>query len=247
MNSIIQFPNSDVKEYRKKCCFMNRAVQVAGEDGELHKYPCIVLYEEETGIPIFYTGLERYLCQLVKSEILNGKTLAAKAYAVCHLLNYILKETDINSVHECTLETVRNFLKFRKTQDNGTEYNKGTWLRYRDYVVDFLLMYYDYNRDKLPFQYIGEELKSLTIVKDEGSHKKATIVHNVSLHISAPKTTHKKNRILVDGYLDLLLYEAKKYEPDIAIGIALGAYAGLREGEVVNVTCGGVQTLRKTF
>uniref|UniRef100_UPI003FEDFAD4 hypothetical protein n=1 Tax=Roseburia hominis TaxID=301301 RepID=UPI003FEDFAD4 len=66
---------------------MNRAVQVAGEDGELHKYPCIVLYEEETGIPIFYTGLERYLCQLVKSEILNGKTLAAKAYAVCHLLN----------------------------------------------------------------------------------------------------------------------------------------------------------------
>lgn len=247
MNSIIQFPNSDVKEYRKKCCFMNRAVQVAGEDGELHKYPCIVLYEEETGIPIFYTGLERYLCQLVKSEILNGKTLAAKAYAVCHLLNYILKETDINSVHECTLETVRNFLKFRKTQDNGTEYNKGTWLRYRDYVVDFLLMYYDYNRDKLPFQYIGEELKLLTIVKDEGSHKKATIVHNVSLHISAPKTTHKKNRILVDGYLDLLLYEAKKYEPDIAIGIALGAYAGLREGEVVNVTCGGVQTLRKTF
>ena len=150
-------------------------------------------------------------------------------------------------MHECTLETVRNFLKFRKTQDNGTEYNKGTWLRYRDYVVDFLLMYYDYNRDKLPFQYIGEELKSLTIVKDEGSHKKATIVHNVSLHISAPKTTHKKNRILVDGYLDLLLYEAKKYEPDIAIGIALGAYAGLREGEVVNVTCGGVQTLRKTF
>ena len=45
----------------------------------------------------------------------------------------------------------------------------------------------------------------------------------------------------------MFLYEAKKYEPDIALGIALGAYAGLREGEVVNVTCGGLQTLRKGF
>ena len=45
----------------------------------------------------------------------------------------------------------------------------------------------------------------------------------------------------------MLLYEAKKYEPDIALGIALGAYAGLREGEVVNVTCGGIRTLRKGF
>ena len=134
-----------------------------------------------------------------------------------------------------------------KKQKDGTEYNKGTWLRYRDYVMDFLLMYYTYNRDILPFQYVGEELKSLTIVKDEKHHKKATIIHNASLHISAPKTTHKKNRILVDGYLDLLLYEAKKYEPDITLGIALGAYAGLREGEVVNVTCGGLQTLRKGF
>ena len=107
MSNVIRFPNSDIKEYRQKCCFMNRAVQVEGEDGELQKYPCIVLYEEETDIPILYTGLERYLCHLVKSELLNGKTLSAKAYAICHFLNYILKETDINSLHECTIENVR--------------------------------------------------------------------------------------------------------------------------------------------
>ena len=41
---------------------MNRAVQVEGEDGELQKYPCIVLYEEETDIPIpvSYTHLDVY-------------------------------------------------------------------------------------------------------------------------------------------------------------------------------------------
>ena len=33
MNNVIRFPNSDVKECRQKCCFMNRAVQVEGEDG----------------------------------------------------------------------------------------------------------------------------------------------------------------------------------------------------------------------
>ena len=247
MNNVVKFPNSDVKEYRQKCRFINRSVQIQGEDGEIQKYPCIVLYEEETDIPILYTGLERYLCHLVKSELLNAKTLSSKAYAVCHFLNYILKETDINSLHECTFETVRRFLRSMRVQEDGTEYNKATWLRYRDYVTDFLLMYYVYNRDELPFQYVGEEIKTLTIVNDKKHHKKATIVQNASLHISAPSTTHKKNRILVDGYLDLLLYEAKKYEPDIALGIALGAYAGLREGEVVNVSYGKVRTLRRNF
>lgn len=247
MNNVIQFPNSDIKDYRSKCVFMNREVQVEGEDGEKQTYPCIVLYEAETNIPVLYTGLERYLCNLVKSELLNGKTLSRKAYAVCHFLNYLLKETDTNTIHECNFETIRGFLKYIKMQDNGKELNRGTWLRYRDYVVDFLILYYSYNRDVLSFNYEADKLKTLTIVKDNKHHKKVVIAHNSSMHISAPKTTHKKNRILVDGYLDFLLYEAKKYEPDITLGIALGAYAGLREGEVVNVRCGRLNTIRKSF
>lgn len=251
MNNVIQFPNThlllDVKEFRSKCVFMNKMVSVEGEDGENHPHPCIVLYEEDTKIPILYTGLERYLCHLVKTEMLNGKTLSHKAYAVCHLLNYILRETDINSIHECSLETIRGFLKYLKTQDNGKDYNRGTWIRYRDYVIDFLHLYYMLNGDVLPFAYDGKELKTLTIVKDDKHHKKAVISHNSSLHISPPKTTHKKNRILLDGYLDLFLYEAKKYEPDITLGIALGAFAGVREGEVVNICCGRLKTIRKSF
>ena len=247
MHNIIPFPDNGVKEYRQECCFMNRAVQIEGEDGKLKNYPCIVLYEMETNIPILYTGLERYLCHLQKSESLDEKSLSIKAYAICHFLNYVLRKTNINSLHECTLETVRGFLKSIKMKENGSEYNKETWLRYRDYVMDFLILYYTYNRDVLPFRYMGEELKSLTIAKDEKYHKKVAIVHNASFRISPRKTIHKKNRVLVDGYLDLLLYEAKKYAPDITLGIALGAYAGLREGEVVNVTCGRIKTLRRGF
>lgn len=247
MKNIVQFPSSDIKEYRQRCSFINKAVLIKGENEEIQKYPCIVLYEEETDIPILYTGLERYICSLVKSELLNSKTRLYKGYAICHFLNYVLKKTEVNFLHECSLKIIREFLKSIKVKDDGTEYKKNTWLRYRDYVIDFLCMYYTYNKDTLPFQYIGEELKSFTIVKDEKYHKKAIIVHNSSLHVSGPKTTHKKNRILIDGYLDLLLCEAKKYEPDIALGIALGAYAGLREGEIVNICCGGIHTIRKGF
>jgi integrase len=95
--------------------------------------------------------------------------------------------------------------------------------------------------------YNGEELITVDIIRDAERHKKAAIVYKAALHVPAPKTTHKKNRILVDGYLELLMYEAKKYEPDLVIGIALGAYAGVREGEMVNITCGGIKVIRGSF
>lgn len=44
-----------------------------GDDGEKKNYPCLVLYEKDTDIPVPYTGLERYLCHLVKGEVLDGK------------------------------------------------------------------------------------------------------------------------------------------------------------------------------
>ena len=47
--------------------------------------------------------------------------------------------------------------------------------------------------------------------------------------------------------MDFLLYEAKKYEPGIAFGIALGAYAGLREGEVVNISFGSIRLIHRGF
>ena len=237
----------NLEEFRNNCLFMNRAVQVVGEDGILKKYPCIVVYEEETDIPIYYTGFEKYLVHLVMSERLSEKTLANRAYAVCHFLNHLLKETNINSLHECDLETIRGFLRSKRAGEDGTDYQKDTWLRYKDYLIDFLVMYHTYNKDILPFNYKGEELKAITILKEEFHHKRATIVHNASFHLQAPKTTQKKNRVLVEEYLKLLLHVAKKQEPDMALGIALQAYAGLREGEVVNISCDRIITRKKGF
>ena len=110
MSNVIRMPGRPPGEIRKDCIFRNRSVQITGESGEKELYPCIVLYETATDIPIHYTGLERYLCHLAKSQMLDGKTLEARAYAVCHFLNYLLWETDIRSLHECTLDTIRDFL-----------------------------------------------------------------------------------------------------------------------------------------
>ena len=247
MSNVVRMPGKLSGKLRKDCIFRNRPVQVVGENGELENHPCIVLYEAVTDIPVCYTGLERYLCHLSKSQLLDGKTLSARAYAACHFLNYLLWETDIRSLHECTLETIRGFLSFSRQKQDGDDYNKDTWLRYRDYLTDFLTLYHECNRDTLPFRYSGSELRTAVIIRDEERHRKVAMVYQASLHLKAPRTTHKKNRILVDGYLDLLLYEAKKYEPDIALGIALGAYAGLREGEVVNISFGAFRTIQRGF
>lgn len=247
MSNVIRMPDYSPEEFRQKCVFRNRPVQIINEDGKPGLYPSIVLYEEETDIPICYTGLERYLCHLAKGQVLDEKTLSSRAYAVCHFLNYLLWKTDIRSVHDCTVETLRGFFKTARKKPDGTDYHADTWLRYRDYLTDFLILYWESNHQLLPFRYSATELRTITILKDEQKHRKVVLAYPSTFHLKAPRTTHKKNRILVDGYLELLLYEAKKHDPDVVLGIALGAYAGLREGEVVNVSFGAIHTLRKGF
>lgn len=194
MSNVIRMPGRPPGEIRKDCIFRNRSVQITGESGEKELYPCIVLYETATDIPIHYTGLERYLCHLAKGQMLDGKTLEARAYAVCHFLNYLLWETDIRSLHECTLDTIRDFLKSSRRKQDGEEYNKDTWLRYRDYLTDFLVLYHEYNQDSLPFRYTGTELRTAIVLRDEQSHRKVAMVYPASLHLKAPRTTHKSDK-----------------------------------------------------
>lgn len=159
MNNVIQMPKKPPDKMRKECIFKNRPVQVLGESGRLELYPCIVLYESETDIPIFYTGLERYLCHLGKSQLLDSKTLSMRAYAVCHFLNYILWETNICMLHECTLKTIREYLKTSRKKANGDSYKKETWYRNRNFLTDFLILYYEYNKECLSFKYSSNDLR----------------------------------------------------------------------------------------
>ncbi|PKM51948.1 MAG: hypothetical protein CVV02_04880 [Firmicutes bacterium HGW-Firmicutes-7] len=249
MSNVIQFIVKDISVYRKQCRFINRNVNITNEYGERDSYPCIVLYECETGIPLLYTGFEKYVSSLVLSEIRDGETLAKRAVGVCNFLNYLLYETQINSLHECTITIIREYLKFSrlKDKDSGDLYKHDTWVRYRGFLFDFLSDYYNVNKNLLPFKYNGDDLQTYVKINDNNKSRPFLMKKNARFNVKGPRTTHKKNRILVKGYLDLLVFEAKKYEPEIVLAIALQAFAGLREGEVVNMTCGKLKIIRKQF
>lgn len=247
MINIVQFPVKDLKDYRNQYRFIKRNTKIISEEGEFSSYPCIALYEEETGVPILYTGLERYIGMLVEDEMLDGKTLAQRAVAVCNFLNYLLHETTLNSIHECSIGIIKDYLKYAKLKSPGESFNHDTWVRYRGFLFSFLKLYYLKNKDVIEFSYDGEILQTIKIVHSKNKRRNIVLVQNSGLNVKGPITTHKKNRILVYGYLELLLFEAKKYDPEIVLGIALQAYAGLREGETVNLTCGRFSIVRKQF
>lgn len=227
---------------RIRFSFINRNVPIINEDGDgIDIYPCIVLVDTFYNLPVAYTGYERFIQSLVASDMLDGSTLSKKSFAVCSFLNYIMHYTNINRLCEVTLNDIREFLKASRHKNEQEDYTEDTWKRQADTVYKFLRNYYVAYRDKYEFMYDGNDLQEVIIAKSEKSRRKYKVVSNSMLHVKPPATTHKKNRVLAYGYLDLLIYEAKKYDPMLALAIALQAYAGLREGELVNLSCGRVR------
>lgn len=246
---IKSFPVEKSLLYRKRFSFINRSVRIVNDNGkESDMYPCIVLVDTETDVVVAYTGYERFLCvESSSGKVNHGSTLAGKAVSVCKFLNYVLHETDLNSINECGLNDIRNFLIESKTKDTGEEYAEDTWSRTKNTVLFFLREYYLSYYSKMQFNYNGEDLQKIVIIRDSEHHRKIKLVSDANLHVDAPKTKHKKNRYFVYGYLELLLYEAKKYDPMITLAIALQSYAGLREGSVMNLSVGRVKMILGGF
>lgn len=249
MEKVLQFPKVDIKEYRQKCSFINRSIKVEREDNkDMDFYPCILLVDVENNIPIAYTGYEKFIQSLAASNVNSGFYMTKKAVEICSFLNYMLHETTFNSINEFTLNDIKNYMRFtKKKKCNNEEYATDTWIRRVEFVLEFLHNYYMAYHDRVNFAYNGDDLRTYILITDKDYNKKVKIVRNPCLSVKAPVVTHRKNRVLIYGYFDLLLYEAKKYDPMIALGIALQAYAGLREGEVMNMTCDRLHILRSNF
>lgn len=248
MNKIARFSIERTSEYRNKFSFVNRNIRIKDDDGyDSDFYPCIVLMDVENNIPVAYTGYERFIQSLAASEVNEGTTLSKKAFEVCKFLNYMLHETNINKINDCTLNDIREFMKAYKHKNDKEDYKEDTWNRMVNIVFTFLRNFFISYQDTYEFKYNGNDLQTLTIVKDVEHRKSVKLVNNAKLNVKAPVSTHKKNRVLVYGYLDLLLCEAKKYDPMLTLGIALQSYAGLREGEVTNLTCDRVNIIQGAF
>lgn len=200
------------------------------------QYPCIGLFHKDTMEPISYPCYERWYLELHKSEGLATATMRKRAIAICSLLNFLLWETNCNSLHEVTLNVIREFLIRYKETETGKQRSARGWYEGVDAVYLFLVNYWEYNKDSFDFQITRDKLITYQYVIDKETRKRKLAMTYNYLSVKPPKQLKKKNRVLLYEYLDLFLWCCRKYDPDILIGVASQAYAGIREGGVVNLT-----------
>lgn len=227
------------EEERKAYKFINNPVLISRE-GKAVQYPCIGLFHQDTMEPISYPCYERWYLELHKSEGLATVTMRKRAIAISLFLNFLLWETNCNSLHEVTLNVIREFLIRYKETETGKQRSARGWYEGVDAVYLFLVNYWEYNKDSFDFQITKDKLLTYRYVMDEETRKRKLIMTYNYLSVRAPKQLKKKNRVLLFEYMDLFLWCCKKYDPEILIGVASQAYAGIREGGVVNLTHRGV-------
>ena len=216
-------------------------------DGVNDTYPVIIFIHKDSKIPAAYTGLERYINDYSEFKHQRGSTLYKKANAVCLFLNYILWKTTVNVLHECSLKEIRDFLVYLKNEHEGYD-DPVEFLKLRAYIFGFLCRYYDNNRINLSFNYSSSDLKSDKYARDIRTGQFRLVDGYKNLGVKAPNMHRtKKNRVLFMEGKDLILYAAKKYDPMLVLPIAIQCYSGIREGEVVNLTIGGLTVKRGPY
>ena len=233
MANIIPFVRPD--EERQAYIFTNNPVLILRE-GKPVQYPCIGLFHRDTMEPIAYPCYERWYLDVQESEGLATSTMRKRAIAICSFLNFLLWKTSCDSLHEVTLNIIREYLIGYKRNENGTQRSARGWYEGVDAVYTLLINYWEHNKDTFQFKIAFHELVTYRYVIDNTNRKQKLIKTYNYLSVMAPKQLKRKNRVLLFEYLDLFLWCCRKYDPEILIGVASQAYAGIREGGVVNLT-----------
>lgn len=155
-----------LEEERKAYKFINRPVLILREEKQV-QYPCIGLFHRDTMEPIAYPLYERWYLELHKSEGLATATMRKRAIAICSFLNFLLWETSCNSLHEVTLNVIRDFLIRYKETEMGKQRSTRGWYEGVDAVYLFLTNYWEYNKDSFDFKITSDELLTYRHVIDE--------------------------------------------------------------------------------
>lgn len=245
MSSIIQFQTPC--ERRSEFFFQVKKHRITTSEDEQLDFPIIVLYHRETGVPAGYPGFERWLFEMNKVESRKSGTLYKIAVYLCSFLNYILWHTTCDCISDVSLNTLRDFfIDFKKNAD-GEPRDPQEWTRGIGCVMKFMKNYVVYNQDGIDFKMTPEDL--ITPVEIRIKNGRGTVVCDQTnkLFVNPPKKRRKKYRLLLHKHLDLLLYEAKKWDPMLVPAIMEQAYAGLREGEAVNTTVSNIHRIYGKF
>ena len=232
-----------LQEQKQQYRYKYMPVLLRNELGRKTSQPCIVLYCRE--MPIAYPGFERWLVDIKVIEGLEAATFKKRAYALCNFLNFLMWKTRIGKIHEVDIKTLREWLIYYRTKEDGKLRSAEGWNTGVAHVFNFLSHYHKHNCKKLPFRYDSKDLITKEEVRTDSFRGKRIVKTYNHMSVKGVRDSErvKKNRVLLYGYLDVLLLACKMYDPEIVLGVALQSYAGIREGEVVNLTYSNI-TLR---
>ena len=101
-------------------------------------FPCLTLYEKDTGIPIAYPGFERWYLNLFDIGNEETVTMRNKGYAMQSFMNYILWYTSKNQINEVDYDDIRNWAVSYRTKADGSERTTDAWGKGLRTVFTFL-------------------------------------------------------------------------------------------------------------
>jgi integrase len=225
---------------RSKYEFKTEGTLIHDEYGELRMVFCSVLVEARTSEIVAFTGLEKYVVDPNRVTVLAESTIRVAMSRVNSFLNYLLHDTKINSLNDVSVNELRHFLIASRYKTDNEEMKSDSWERKHESVFRFLLNYYKYNHGKQVFKYTKDDLEEVFIANNntEGISGKKVVSKIKDLNVKAPKENDFKhrNRAIMYGHLDTLLFTAKKYDPELYLAIATLDSSGIRIGGVVNLS-----------
>lgn len=220
------------------------------QDGKIEKEKCVLIVLEDTEKKIFYPHpLTHFWIKYYhnKSKKINTELAAAKK--IIPFLNYINERVrlgddrfkDIRGIADLKNEHVNYYLSYcveEKGDLNSTSKLKEMYLsRFYKYLDDERIL-----KQKPRFTLITRirEKKVHTVYQLDLSYK-ITNEDNLVRKIKRKDILSQHEELLMNNNAIRIMkiYEflslAKKVTPDIALGVALQIFAGLRKGEVVNL------------
>lgn len=206
-------------------------------------YRIIPLYQKTYFLYIATPNYERWYLNLYESEGQKTATLMKRSYTICTFLNYMLYHTSCNAVHELTLSHIRGFIEFYKKNKDGQVRSADSWREGIAVVHQFLIRYQEENKNVFSFSYHASDLYTTAFSYQPGKRQNQVVHKYNKLSVASPGFKKKKYRFLVQDYLDMILLECKKHDPMLTLAVALQSYAGLREGEIVNLSVKSIQPI----
>ncbi len=210
------------------------------ENGRRIERCFIVLVHKHTGVIEILTDYADYCLYKTLGDTNYSKTAETAMYSVIMLLNFIFiekyEEYKVLNIEDITLKMAQDFLNwytFSTTKQN-TRPGKESVIAKRNHISDFLYnlcMSTKYTMKHFKKDDICEE--SLLRVKNgEKLIRKYLLKVVYDDNDNGYKSLYRDMPLkIVDRFITL----AKIYDPELVFAIVLMAYAGLREGEVVNI------------